>query len=36
MVREPRSQNNHVDLVATLASLLDECIPQVIFVELLE
>ena len=36
MVRESRSQNNHVDLVATLASLLDECIPQVIFVELLE
>ena len=36
MVRESRSQNSHVDLVATLASLLDECIPQVIFVELLE
>lgn len=35
MVRVPRSQNNH-DSLATLASSLDECIPRMIFEELLE
>lgn len=35
VVRVPRSQNNH-DSLATLASSLDECIPRMIFEELLE
>ena len=36
MVRVPRSQNSHTDLLATLASSLDNCIPCIITVELLE
>ena len=36
MVKEPKSQNSHADSLATLALSLDECIPQVIFVEILE
>ena len=32
----PRSQNSHVDSVATLASSSDECIPRMISIELLE
>ena len=36
MVRVPSSQNSHTDLLATLASSLDDCIPRIITVELLE
>ena len=36
MVRIPRNQNSHVDSLATLASSSNECVPQMIFVELLE
>ena len=36
VVRIPRSQNSHVDSLATLASSSDECIPQMISIELLE
>ena len=35
-VRIPSSQNIHVDSLAPLASLLDECIPRMISIELLE
>jgi len=36
MVKKPKSQNSHTDSLATLALSLDECIPRVIFVEILE
>ena len=36
MVKIPRSQNSHVDSLATLAFSSDECIPRMIFIELLE
>jgi len=36
VVRIPRSQNSHADSFETLASSLDECVPRMIFVELLE
>jgi len=36
MVRIPRSQNIHADSLATLVLSLDECIPLMIYVELLE
>lgn len=36
MVRVPRSLNNHVNSLATLASSLDDCIPWMITVEMLE
>ena len=36
MVRVSSSQNSHTDLLATLASSLDDCIPHIITVELLE
>lgn len=36
MVRVPRSQNSHADSLATLASSLDDCIPRMITMELLE
>ena len=36
VVRIPRSQNIHVDSLATLASSSDECIPLMISVDLLE
>lgn len=36
MVKILRSQNNHVGSLATLASSSDECIPQMISLELLE
>ena len=36
VVRVPRSQNSHADSLATLASSLDDCIPRMILVELLE
>ena len=36
MVRVSSSQNSHTDLLATLASSLDDCIPCIITVELLE
>lgn len=36
VVRVPSSQNSHTDLLATLASSLDDCIPRIITVELLE
>ena len=36
VVKIPRSQNSHVDSLAMLALLFDECIPRMIFVELLE
>ena len=36
VVRVPRSQNNHADLLAVLALSSDECIPQMIFIESLE
>lgn len=36
VVRVPRSQNSHADSLATLASSLDDCIPRMITVELLE
>ena len=36
MARVPRSQNSHADSLATLASWFNECVPRMIFVELLE
>lgn len=36
MVRVLRTQNSHADSLATMASSSDECIPRMIFVELLE
>lgn len=36
LVRVPRSQNSHVDSLATLASSLDGYIPRMITIELLE
>ena len=36
VVKVPRSQNSHANSLATLASSLDDCIPQMILVELLE
>ena len=36
MVKIPRSQNSHVDSLATLASSSDKCIPRMISIELLE
>ena len=36
IVKVPRSQNNHVDSLATLASFLGDHIPRMILVELLE
>ena len=36
MVRVPRNQNNHANSLATLTSSSDECVPRMIFVELLE
>ena len=36
VVRVPRNQNSHADSLATLASSLDDCIPRMITVELLE
>ena len=36
VVKISRSQNSHVDSVATLASSSDECIPRMISIELLE
>ena len=36
VVKIPRSQNSHIDSLAILALLFDECIPRMIFVELLE
>ena len=36
MVRVLKSQNNHADSLATLALSLDECVPRMIFVELLK
>ena len=36
MVKIPRSQNSHVDSLATLASSSSECIPRMISIELLE
>lgn len=36
MVRVPRSQNSHANSLATLASSFDDCIPQMITVEMLE
>lgn len=36
VIRISRSQNSHVNSLATLASSLDECVPRMIYVELLE
>ena len=36
MAKVPRSQNSHVDSLATLALPLNECVPRMIFVKLLE
>ena len=36
VVRISRSQNSHADSFETLASSLDECVPRMIFVKLLE
>ena len=36
VARIPRSQNSHVDSLATLVSSSDECVPRMIFVESLE
>lgn len=36
VVRVPKSQNSHANSLATLASSSDECVPRMIFMELLE
>ena len=36
MARVSRSQNSHANLLATLASSLDDCIPRMITMEILE